>query len=124
MAEKLKASRSWLRIRFLLDEHVSNAVAQGLRRREVELLTSSEAGLLGQPDEAYLIRSQRDGLVVVTHDSDFLALSTRTCARRHCLLFARHSFDRRNCEQPNADPRGLGRTRNQRHGAIPMTGSH
>ena len=62
------------RLSFLLDEHVSRAVAQALRRREIDVLTAGEAGLLGAPDADYLARSRDTGRVLVTHDSDLLRL--------------------------------------------------
>lgn len=34
-------------IRFHLDEHIDPAVADGLRRRHIEVTTAAEAGLLG-----------------------------------------------------------------------------
>ena len=40
------------RIRFFTDEQVSKAVAMGLRRRGVEVLTVPEAGTLGASDAA------------------------------------------------------------------------
>ncbi len=62
------------RIRFQLDEHVPNAVAQALRRRGIDVLTAAEAELLGAPDADYLARSHAAGRVLVTHDGDFLRL--------------------------------------------------
>lgn len=62
------------RIRFLLDEHIPFALAEGLRRRGIDVLTPGEAGLLGAADAAYMDRSNREGRVLVTHDGDFLGL--------------------------------------------------
>ena len=39
------------KIKFYLDEHVNPAVADGLRRRGVDVLTTQEAGMLGASDE-------------------------------------------------------------------------
>ena len=41
-------------IRFHLDEHVDPAVANGLRRRHIDLTTTADAGLLGARDESHL----------------------------------------------------------------------
>jgi len=65
------------RLRFLFDEHVAEAVAQGLRRRGVDVLTAAEASLLGAPDTLYMARSRSDQFVIVTHDRDFLRLDER-----------------------------------------------
>ena len=62
------------RIRFQLDEHLSNAVAQALRRRGIDVLTVAEAGLLGASDAELLARSHAAARVLVTQDSDFLRL--------------------------------------------------
>ena len=61
-------------IRFPLGEHISNAVAQALGRRGIDVLTAAEAGLLGAPDAAYLEHAREQGRVVVTQDRDFLRL--------------------------------------------------
>jgi hypothetical protein len=60
-------------IRFHLDEHVSPAIAVGLRQRGIDVTTSIEAGLLGAEDRAHLAYSLTTGRVIVTHDDDFLA---------------------------------------------------
>ena len=61
-------------IRFYADEQVARAVVKGLRERGVDVLTVTEAGLLGAADDAHLARALRDGRVVLTHDVDFLRL--------------------------------------------------
>lgn len=38
------------KIKFHLDENVSNAIAQGLRRRDVDVTTVPEEGLIGVSD--------------------------------------------------------------------------
>ena len=42
------------KIRFHLDENVSNAVAEGLRRREIDVTTTPEKALIGVSDIAQL----------------------------------------------------------------------
>ena len=61
-------------IKFYLDEHVAEAVAEGLRRRGVDVLTVPEAGRLSQPDQLHLERAVRERRVVFTQDRDFLRL--------------------------------------------------
>ena len=63
------------RVRYQLDEHIPNAVAQALRRRGLDAITSLEAGLVGASDEAQLAHARAQGRVLVTHDGDFLRLS-------------------------------------------------
>jgi predicted nuclease of predicted toxin-antitoxin system len=57
---------------FQLDEHITDAIAHGLRRRGISVVTAFEAGLCGQPDVTVLMAAQRSGRVFVTHDQDFL----------------------------------------------------
>ncbi|MBN1966670.1 MAG: DUF5615 family PIN-like protein [Anaerolineae bacterium] len=61
-------------VRFYLDEHIAHAIRDGLRRRGVDVLTPLEAGRVGLPDEQQPHCAQAEGRVVVTHDSNFLAL--------------------------------------------------
>lgn len=64
-------------IRFHLDESMPNAVADGLRRRGVDVTTSSDAGLLSAGDEDQLDFGRREGRVVITRDQDFLRLNAQ-----------------------------------------------
>jgi hypothetical protein len=63
------------RISFYLDEHIHGAVAEGLRRRGVNVLTVSEAGRNGLSDREQLAFALVERHVMVTMDSDFLALA-------------------------------------------------
>ena len=58
-------------IRFHLDEHVSPAIAEGLRAHGVDVTTSQEAHLLGQDDTDQLSFAISEERVIVTHDRDF-----------------------------------------------------
>jgi uncharacterized protein with PIN domain len=62
-------------IRFYLDEHIHSAVAEGLRRRGVDVLTVQEAGKAGLADREQLAFALAAERVLVTMDSDFLALA-------------------------------------------------
>jgi predicted nuclease of predicted toxin-antitoxin system len=61
-------------IRFHLDEHCPTALAEGLRRRGIDVTTTPEAGLLQATDEEQLAFARREGRVVFTQDEDFLKL--------------------------------------------------
>jgi predicted nuclease of predicted toxin-antitoxin system len=75
-------------VRFYLDEHVSRAVAKGLRQRGVDVLTVPEAGMMGAADEEHLARALDDGRVIFTQDDDFLRLAAQ--GFRHAgLVYAR-----------------------------------
>ena len=61
-------------MRFHLDENVDHAIARGLRRRGLDVTTSTDADLLHSPDEDQLAFAARDGRVIVTHDRDLVRL--------------------------------------------------
>lgn len=61
-------------IKFYMDEHVPPAVVHGLRRRSVDVLTTQEAGMLSQDDDAQLRLATGQERVLFTQDEDFLAL--------------------------------------------------
>ena len=62
-------------IKFYLDEHIHSAVAEGLRRRGVNVLAVQEAGKSGMSDGEQLAFARNEGRVMVTMDSDFLTLA-------------------------------------------------
>ncbi len=59
-------------IRFHLDEHIDSAVAEGLRRRGVDVSTTAERNLTGRDDESHWQLVVSEQRVLVTNDSDFL----------------------------------------------------
>lgn len=69
-------------IRFHLDENVNNAIADGLRRRKIDVTTTSEARLISSSDEEQLRFACSQGRVMFTQDSDFLKLHYSGC--EHC----------------------------------------
>ena len=61
-------------IKFYTDENVPIAVANGLRRQGVDVLTTQEANMQGAPDTEHLTFAANEGRVIVTQDADFLRL--------------------------------------------------
>ena len=61
-----------------LDENVDPDVALALRRQGIDVTTTYEMGLLGQPDEVQLAFVCEQGRVIVTHDTDFLRLASQS----------------------------------------------
>ena len=61
-------------LKFHLDEHVSPAVAAGLRRRGVDVTTTNDVGLQGADDIDHIAFALSSGRVIVTHDDDYLVL--------------------------------------------------
>jgi len=61
-----------------LDENINPAVAQGLRRRGVDVTTSQETGLLGMSDAEQLRFARRERRLIYTEDTDFLVFAARS----------------------------------------------
>jgi predicted nuclease of predicted toxin-antitoxin system len=62
-------------IRFHLDENCPHAIAEGLRRRGIDVTTTPEAGLISATDEEQAAHARADGCVIFTQDKDFLAIN-------------------------------------------------
>ncbi len=65
------------KIKFHLDESVSNAVALGLRRHGIDVTTTSEVGLIGATDREQIGFAISENRIVVTHDDDFVILHSK-----------------------------------------------
>jgi hypothetical protein len=75
------------RISFYMDEHVPKAVAQGLRRRGVDVLRAQEVDMTSADDLRHLELASREHRVIFTQDADFLRLHNAGVA--HCgILYA------------------------------------
>lgn len=64
------------RIRFHLDEQVRSVIALELRRRDIDVTTTNEAGLRTQSDQAQLDFICQQQRVLFTQDSDFLIIAS------------------------------------------------
>lgn len=62
------------RIKFHLDENISQAIANGLRRRGIDVTTTPEESLIGKLDEDQLAFAISKKRVIFTQDTDFLKL--------------------------------------------------
>jgi len=63
-------------IRFHLDECCDPVIADGLRRRGIDVTTSQEVGLLKAEDKRQATYGLVQGRVILTHDADFLRLQS------------------------------------------------
>ena len=61
-------------IQYFMDEHYPRPVSQGLRRHGVDVLTAQEAGRIGIADADQLAFALAENRVMVTFDTDYLAL--------------------------------------------------
>lgn len=73
MAEKIK---------FHLDENVRTAIAQGLRRRGIDVTTTPEQFLIGVSDKVQLEFAKSQNRVIFTQDTDFLRINQANS--NHC----------------------------------------
>ncbi len=64
------------KIKFHLDESVSNAIANGLRNRGIDVTTSADSGLIGASDKEQLAFALSQQRVIFTFDDDFLSLAS------------------------------------------------
>jgi predicted nuclease of predicted toxin-antitoxin system len=62
-------------ISFHLDENMPHAVADGLRKRDIDVTTASDAGLIGASDEEHLAFARSTHRIIVTRDADYLRLN-------------------------------------------------
>jgi predicted nuclease of predicted toxin-antitoxin system len=62
-------------IRFLLDEHIPSAVAVGLKQKGIDAVTVHDVGRRGMPDSEQVRFAAEEGWVLVTFDSDYLAMA-------------------------------------------------
>lgn len=61
-------------LRFHLDENCPAAIADGLRRRGIDVTTTPELGLIGATDEEQASHALAEGRVIFTQDQDFLRI--------------------------------------------------
>ena len=62
---------------FHLDEHMDHAIAHGLISRGINCTTTTDADMLGAPEEAHIEFALRERRVTVTNDPDFLAFANK-----------------------------------------------
>ncbi len=62
-------------LRFHLDENCPHAIAEGLRRRGIEVTTTPEAALLSASDQEQTAFALSEERVIFTQDQDFLRIN-------------------------------------------------
>ena len=63
------------KIAFYTNESVNVAVAEALKRRGVKVKSARDADNLGVSDKDQLDYANKNNLVIVTHDDDFLSIA-------------------------------------------------
>ncbi|MGR3318790.1 MAG: DUF5615 family PIN-like protein [Candidatus Anammoxibacter sp.] len=66
------------KLAFYTNESVNVAVAEGLKRRSVKIVSARDADNLGLSDKCQLEYAARNNLVIVTHDDDFLSIAIKS----------------------------------------------
>jgi hypothetical protein len=67
-------------VRFHLDEHVPPAIAEGLRRRGIDVTTTVDAGLTGADDVDHISFALATQRIIYTNDEDYLILNDQGIA--------------------------------------------
>lgn len=70
------------KIKFHLDENAPKAIAEGLKRRGINVTTTAEVGLIAASDEEQLMFVYDEKRVIFTQDRDFLKLHYQE--KKHC----------------------------------------
>ena len=81
-------------IQLFFDQHYPSAVSRALRQRGIDVLTAQGAGRCGLPDPDQLQFATANERVMVTFDSDYLALHTSGATCRHRLVSNAQVFHR------------------------------
>lgn len=65
-------------IKFYFDEHIPSAVTNALQQKGFDVLTVQAANRRGLPDDEQLDFATQENRVIVTMDSDYLALAAQS----------------------------------------------
>ena len=76
-------------IKFYLDENIDKAVAEQLRRWNVDAVSVHDLELHGDDDPSHLERAAGMGRVLCTHDKDFIVMAKDNTAHAG-IAFAPH----------------------------------
>ena len=66
------------KIRIYTNESVDVAIAEGLKRRGVDVFSARDTGNLGLTDEEQLVFADNEKAAIFTHDTDFLRIAARS----------------------------------------------
>jgi len=57
------------------DENIERSIVEGLRRRNINIVSARELGHLGKSDEFHIKKASEINAVILTHDIDFLKIA-------------------------------------------------
>ena len=77
------------------DENIESAIVEGLRRREIEVISAQDTKNLGKSDEYHLEYASKLGAVILTYDADLLRIAHRWSqeGKRHRGILYAHPQD-------------------------------
>ena len=75
-------------IKLYTDEGVHNAIIDGLRLHQVDVLSAPEAQMLGKKDQEHLELAKKEGRVLFVRDADYLELA-KTVLDHAGIIYAR-----------------------------------
>jgi hypothetical protein len=81
--------------RYVVDEHISDAVVQGLRRAGINVLKFHDAGRRGLDDAQQMAWAFVEGRVIITHDDDYIVLARRDVRCAGIAYCDQHKYDTR-----------------------------
>jgi predicted nuclease of predicted toxin-antitoxin system len=73
-------------LRFHLDEICPHAIADGLRRRGINVTTTSEADLISASDEQQTAYARNERRFIFTQDKDFLRINASGISHA-CIVY-------------------------------------
>ncbi len=77
------------------DENIESAIVEGLRRRDIEVISVQDTKDLGKSDEYHLERAFKLGAVILTYDADLLKIAHQwnQKGKRHRGILYAHPQD-------------------------------
>ena len=79
-------------MKIFADENIERSIIDGLRRRKIEVISVIELGYEGLPDEFHIQKAYEIKAVILTHDFDFLRISSKP-GISHCGIIFAHSWN-------------------------------
>lgn len=70
------------------DENIEHSVIEGLRRRKIEVISVRGLGYAGKPDEFHIKKALELKAVILTHDVDFLKITSSPGVKHRGIIFS------------------------------------
>ena len=70
------------------DENIERSIIEGLRRRKIEVVSTSELGYLSKSDEFHLKKASELKAVILTHDIAFVKMESSSDVNHSGIIFS------------------------------------